>query len=62
MSKYELATKETLIKRLDEAERKLSILNKFKNWCVNDVKPFTTEERWKDCDMKQKLNELGLEG
>ena len=46
--------------RIIDMELELEALREFKNWCVNDVKYFTTEERWKDCDMKQKLNELGL--
>ena len=46
--------------RMIDIELELESLIEFKKWCINNVKPFTTEERWKDCDMKQKLDELGL--
>ena len=32
----------------------------FKAWCIHDVKYFTTDKRWQECDMKKKLDELGL--
>ena len=38
----------------------LEALLEFKAWCVHDVKYFTSDEKWQSCDMKQKLNELGL--
>jgi len=63
MSKFEqdlLDRCADLEKQLAEAREELESLIEFKKWCINNVKPFTTEERWKDCDMKQKLDELVL--
>ena len=36
-------------------------LLEFKEWAIDNVKGCVTEGRWEQCDMKQKLSELGLE-
>ena len=65
--KGDLILHEDHLSRLDELHKmylnqvkEINKLRKFKDYAVFQVKYFTTEERWLECDMKQKLNELGL--
>ena len=47
------------LERMQEIE--LELLNEFKEWCVYNKKYFMPQERWETCDMKRKLDELGLD-
>lgn len=47
-------------KVVKELKEELEKLRAFKEWCVHDVRYFTTPARWENSDMKSKLNELGL--
>jgi|11_taG_2_1085331.scaffolds.fasta_scaffold37216_2 hypothetical protein len=47
-------------KVVSELKDELNKLRAFKDWCIFDVKYCTTPKRWDSCDMKRKLDELGL--
>ena len=49
------------IMRVLDMELELEALREFKEWCIDNVKGFTTKECWEVCDMKKKLDELGLD-
>ena len=58
-----LATKGNLLElfnQLKAKEEECEKLREFMNWAIEDVRYFTTKERWMTSDMRMKLDELGL--
>ena len=48
-------------KDYDKIQAENERLREFMNWAIDDVRYFTTKERWMTSDTKMKLDELGLD-